>query len=360
MAINRFFVIFVVFLLFLPIFDGFLKFSPVDKLFEKRVLAKMPEISSDIAVLAKKFEDFFDDNYGFRKSLIALNSWALDSIFNQSPSDRALIGRQNWLYFDNEKSLLDAQGLLALDVELLEKAAFAFKKNYDNLRANGIDYVLVIAADKSSIYPEFLPKYVKFSQKNHRIDQFLAVLLQKFPDFPVVDLRAPLKEVKKREIIYHKTDTHWNARGAHVGYVAIMKKLGLKYYDRDRFDAVADSFYRGDISDIMNISQKNIDYDLRPKFSDPLTDVTEDFLSEGFYKPQVFVNKNDDLPVLFVYKDSFFDNMMRFFGQNFAKSYFINEFPCDLDLNVVKKYQPNVVIQEFWEARIEEIAKKCK
>src|SRR3989338_6714146 len=75
------------------------------------------------------------------------------------------------------------------------------------------------AADKTSIYPEFLPNYIKVSNKNHRIDKFIKILRKKSADFPLLDLRPILLEAKKNEIIYHETDTHWNARGAHYGYV---------------------------------------------------------------------------------------------------------------------------------------------
>jgi len=66
------------------------------------------------------------------------------------------------------------------------------------------------------------------------------------------------------------------------------------------------------------------------------------------------------LPILFVYKDSFFDNMLVFFANHFSNAMFINEFPCNLEHKIIDKYQPNVVLQEFWEGRIEEVMNKCK
>ncbi len=361
---NIFLTIFFVSFLAIPIFDNIFQISPIKNLFEKRLPAELPQNPENLAEFKnypKKFENFFNDNYGFRKTLITLNSWILDNVFNQSPSERGLIGKDEWLYFDNNNSILDAQGLLKIDEKKFENAADIFIKNWQKLKAQNIDYALIIAADKTSIYPEFLPDYIKTSTQNHRIDKFLKILKQKNSDFPVLDLRKILLIAKKNEIIYHKTDTHWNRRGAHYGYVEIMKKFGLKYNSRADFEDVEGGYYVGDISHIMNIEAKNIDYNLR--FKKPILfsqiNLSEE-IRKKFHKPDFFKNQDQSLPILLVYKDSFFDNMLYFFAQNFSKSYFINEFPCDLDLNVIKSYKPNFVIQQFWEGRIEEVVNNCK
>ena len=44
---------------------------------------------------------------------------------------------------------------------------------------------------------------------------------------PVLDLRPALREARTRERIYHRTDTHWNDRGAFVAYDAIIRALGV-------------------------------------------------------------------------------------------------------------------------------------
>jgi len=221
--------------------------------------------------------------------------------------------------------------------------------------------LLVIAADKTSIYPEFLPNYIKVSNKNHRIDKFIKILRKKSADFPLLDLRPILLEAKKNEIIYHETDTHWNARGAHYGYVEIMKKIRQEYDSRHDFEEIASAGFKGDISDIMNVDNTNIDYNLKPKNEPKYRQIAlSQEIMRKFHNPEFFESDNKNLPILFVYKDSFFDNMLYFFTQNFSKSYLINEFPCDLDLKLIKSYKPNIVIQQFWEGRIEEVINKCK
>jgi len=86
--------VFILFLI-LPIIDNIFKISPIKNLFEKRLPAEMPKNPKNFKEVKKylsKFENFFNDNYGFRKSLVSVNSWIMDDIFNESPNDRALVG----------------------------------------------------------------------------------------------------------------------------------------------------------------------------------------------------------------------------------------------------------------------------
>lgn len=109
---NIVLIIFFAVILLLPILDNIFHFSPVENLFEKRLPAEAPQKPKNISDLInypKKFEAFFNDNYGFRKSYIFANSKIMDNIFNESPSARALIGKDGWLYFDNQNSFLDAK-----------------------------------------------------------------------------------------------------------------------------------------------------------------------------------------------------------------------------------------------------------
>ncbi len=356
-------------IILLPLLDNIFFFSPITNLFEKRESATIPSAPknfADIKNYPKKFENFFNDNYGFRKSLIFFNSKIMDNIFGESPSSRAFIGNDEWLYFDNQNSLLDAQGLAKIDDKKIAQAAKSFIKNWKILQKNNIDYLLVIAADKTSIYPEFLPDFIKISPQNHRIDKFILAIKTENPNFPILDLRKVLKEAKEKEIIYQKTDTHWNKRGAHVGYVEIMKILAqknpdLKYHQRTDFIDTENEMIKGDISDIMNIDAQNINYSLKEKFPKNFYQQNSSKQEKKiFHKPLFYTNYDKNLPILFVYKDSFFDNMMEFFAMHFSNNYFINEFPCEINMEIIKKYHPNILLQEFWEGRIEEVADSCK
>jgi alginate O-acetyltransferase complex protein AlgJ len=365
---NLFFIIIFGAVLALPVLDMMFSFSPVKDLFEKRLPVEMPKLPQSFAEVTqypKNFEKFFNDNYGFRKTLIAINGEIMDDVFGESPDARAVIGKDDWFYFDNHDSLLDATGKAVIADEMVARGVESFGKNWQEMRAKNIDYLLVIAADKSTVYPEFLPDYIKPSGP-HRMDKFLNALKAKYPDFPVLDLRPILVKAKENEIIYQKTDTHWNRRGAHYAYVEMMKMLAKKNSSfvphlRKDFNNKEDEFTRGDISDIMHSNAENLNYDLTPKFKTHVEpfDPSEDE-KKKFHKPMFFANKTKTSPVLFAYKDSYFADLYGFVSEHFAKSFYINEFPCDLNYEIIKNYHPNVVIQEFWEGRVEVVLKQCQ
>jgi len=356
---NRFLIIVFTILLLLPALDVVFHFSPVKDLFEKRLPVKKPQFSFS-SEYPKNFEKYFNDNYGFRKTLIFLNSQITDKIFDESPDSRAIIGKEGWFYFDNHNSLLDAVGRATLSDELIERGVKSFYHNWQKMRAKNINYLLVIAADKSSVYPEFLPRYMKYSS-SHRIDKFLEALKRKHPDFPVLDLRPILFEAKKHEVLYHQTDTHWNRRGAFYGYAEIMKKLGIEPHSREDFLNKEDEMISGDISEIMNSNATNLNYDLVPNFQNKSQRISVLPLKLAeFHKPYFFVNKDKNLPIIFVYKDSYFSDLSHFVSEHFSQSFYANEFPCDLNYKTIKNFHPNVVIQEFWEGRVEVVLSQCQ
>ncbi len=341
----------------LPLLDMFFNFSPVKELFEKRLPVQKPKFSLS-ANYPKNFEKYFDDSYGFRKSLILLHSQLMDKIFDESLDARVVVGKDDWFYFDNYNSLVDAQGLIEIPDEVINRAIKSFYKNWQMLRAKNIDYLLVIAADKSTIYPEFLPDYIRPAD-HHRIDKFLNALKKSHPDFPLLDLRPILSAAKKNEIIYQKTDTHWNRRGAHYAYVEIMKKVGIKSHPRSDFENKEDEMMRGDISDIRGSDDMNLNYDLREKFVLKAHKIDIDVSLRNFHRAMVWKNEDNNLPRLFVYKDSFFGDLINFISEHFSQSIYINEFPCDLNYEIIKNMHPNLVIQEFWEGRVEVVLSGC-
>jgi hypothetical protein len=289
----------------------------------------------------------------------------MDKIFNESPSARVAVGKDGWFYFDNYNSLLDAAGQATISDELVERGVEHFAKNWKMVQQQGMDYLLIIAADKASIYPEFLPDYIKPASP-HRIDKFLTALTKKYPDFPVLDVRPILLKAKEKEKVYQETDTHWNRRGAHGAYVEMMKMLAKKdprfvANSRKKFNDVAKDYIRGDISDIMGTNNSNLNYELEPKFKETITKLeASDEEKKIFHNVTIYSNDNKNLPRLFVYQDSYFGDLFRFVSGHFSYAFYTNQYPCDVDLEVVKKYRPNVVIQEFWEGRVEVVLGTCK
>jgi hypothetical protein len=90
---------------------------------------------------------------------------------------------------------------------------------------NSQKFLIVICPDKHSIYPEYLPrKFQPASGERSRLEQMSGTMQEVFGT-RYVDLRQPLLKAKMEHAVYLRTDTHWNAKGAFVGYTAIMQAL---------------------------------------------------------------------------------------------------------------------------------------
>jgi hypothetical protein len=110
----------------------------------------------------------------------------------------------------------------------------------------------------------------------------------------------------------------------------------------------------------MSVDVKNLNYDLVQKFKSGYEFVKPTNGLEKFHNPSFAIHKNKNLLQLFVYKDSFFDDLMWFTSEHFSQSIYINEFPCDLNYEIIKKYHPDIVIQEFWEGRVAGVLSQCE
>jgi hypothetical protein len=332
---------------------------------EKRELAGMPEFAEvGLVGFPRAFDAYYNDNFGFRGTVISANGYGLDKLFDVSPSDRVVIGSDDWLFFNNRQSLVDFEGRIQYSEDELSAGVRGLVRNWRELQKRGITYLFVIAPDKSTIYPEFMPEHLqkKHAVANSRLDQLLGALLAEYPDFPVLDLRGALFDAKEREMIYHKRDTHWNTRGAYVGYVEIMKWLCVRHPElgftpreylvegeRRRTDA--------DLSKYINVHTEYTDYYLERRWKN-FEEVNLLAEEEVLHKAQRFVGE-EGMPRLLMYKDSFTVNMVDFISQHFSESLYIHEFPCYVDLRLIDSKKPDIVVHESIERGLHDIVRLC-
>ena len=94
------------------------------------------------------------------------------------------------------------------------------------LNSKNIEFFLVIAPNKNSIYEEKLP--YSLSKQQTKIDQLKAHLKSKL-NFDLIDLRPTLITHKAKGLLFLKTDTHWNEYGAFLGYQKTMEEINMHF-----------------------------------------------------------------------------------------------------------------------------------
>lgn len=197
---------------------------------ENRPLAQLPAWPSDRAGLQdwpRRFEAYFDDQLGGRETLVYWHN-RIKLALGMSPSDKVLPGREDWLFYTGIEAdgqvdpVRDLRGSSLFSED--ELAAWAANLNSKQrwLAARDIAYLFVIAPNKSSIYPEYLP--ARIHPGPSRTDQLVQYLAQ-HSTVQVLDLRPALLSAKSDGQLYHRTDSHWNALGAWHAQQAIQTHL---------------------------------------------------------------------------------------------------------------------------------------
>lgn len=117
--------------------------------------------------------------------------------------------------------------------------------------------VLIVAPNKESIYPEYLPNEF-LPSKNKYISSFLDQL-KGIPNLIVYDPTDDLLRLKETEgILYYRTNTHWNNKGAFLAYSGFSKILGLPV---PQVEFKQNGTHAGDLLDIGKLK----DFPLHPE-----------------------------------------------------------------------------------------------
>jgi hypothetical protein len=211
--------------LVLPSAETLLHFGPHIELPEKRTLQVYPQFKWNKKALLSfpaRFEAAFNDRFGFRAFLVRTQALAKFYWLHMSPSSKVVVGRDGWLYYS--ESMDEYRGIRRLPRARIQKWLQEFKAKKVFFESRNIKYLLVIAPNKETVYPEFLPTNIRQIQNKLYIDS----LMSAWPAdsrVDILDLREPLISAKSTGRLYWKTDSHWNQLGAALACDAIINRL---------------------------------------------------------------------------------------------------------------------------------------
>lgn len=167
------------------------------------------------------------------------------------PGSTVLVGRDGWLYLEDELAR-------ACNLFIAWPAAMRrWERLTSIIRASGRRVVLVVAPDKSTIYPEHLPG--SFPERDcappGRRATWRAVEGARDP--AVLGLRRTLSDAKHggEGELYYPKDTHWNTAGAVLGVQAVLARLGGPPL-RPEEVVKRRKWYTGDLTNLIGASQQ--------------------------------------------------------------------------------------------------------
>ena len=198
---------------------------------ERRQIAAFPEMPSRLrASHIKRFfrgiDSFFVDHFPLRSPLLGLSMALHEAGGDSLNMDKCYRGNENWLFLGNSyrRCVDKLVGQVILSGNSLKRQTEAYVKTRDVAENCGAEFFIFIGPNKSSIYPEYLPPVVVPAQR-----RYIAPLVGSLnrAAVKVYDPTKRLVEAKASGILYYRTDTHWNARGAYEAFEGFREWAGL-------------------------------------------------------------------------------------------------------------------------------------
>jgi alginate O-acetyltransferase complex protein AlgJ len=196
---------------------------------ENRAVATLPTLTDwqEVPVFQRGVEQYLSDRFFERIRIVHLVTTVKVDVFGETtePVPNVILGSHGWLYY--------VQGNQNIEEGHYSEADLAeMQANVDHIRAllqaRGILLVVVIAPEKQSIYPEYLPADIRLQGSETGLDQ-IATYFHEHGRTPFVDLRPALWAAKTQGQVYLRTDTHWTSFGAYVGWRQIHAWLSTQW-----------------------------------------------------------------------------------------------------------------------------------
>ena len=319
---------------------------------ENRTLAAWPQFRWDAAslrALPEQLTRYFEDHFAFRARLVRWQAIVRLYVLGVSPSKAVIKGRDGWLFYADDGAMADYAEAPPFTGAELEQWRRTLQDTSDWLRNQGIAYVFVIAPDKHVIYQEYMPDTIQRTAVS-RTDQLVSYLLE-HSTVRVVDLRPPLLAAKARERLYHRTDTHWNDRGAFVGYQSIIDALtedfpALQHPSRSAFEPRVVRSPGLDLAGMLGLTEVLSEEDLLLVPRHPTARILEPLhpnrrLTHG----RIVTDAPNRGPRALVFMDSFGPALVPFLSEDFSRVVYL--WQDNIDPQVVQQERPQVVIQEW-------------
>src|SRR5215467_13273843 len=241
----------------LPALDVFLDLDPT-RLREKRRLAAPPPVrlSQPLEVsYTAAFESWWKDNFGFRRSLVVGYSRVLLAL-GVSPTPSVIVGRSGWLFFAGDEALASYRAVQPFTEAEVMQWQRRMEQRQAWLAERGIRFLVVIAPNKETIYPEFMPARLNRVRETTRLDQLMTQMRTR-SSVAIIDPRGALRSAKADGALYFRTDTHWNGAGAWLLHREVVKQLRAWYPEIEATPTVplvrVSSGWSGDLATMLGL-----------------------------------------------------------------------------------------------------------
>jgi alginate O-acetyltransferase complex protein AlgJ len=349
--------------IFLPVIGLVWKLDPTPPPIEKRELTPLPLLASYASAPQRfpaQFDAYYADHFGFRSWLIRAHTRVRVQWLGVSLSPQVVLGTNGYLFYTGDRELDYYRGVEPFTEEELARCRRVLEERQAWLTARGAHLLVIVAPNKETIYPEYMPTRLRPVRSESRLDQFLAYFGTR-STVPVLDLRPALRQGKKQHPVYTPTDTHWDEFGAFIASQAVIDHL-LAWYPR-----------LGDLPEpeyeVREQTVPGIDLAEMLGMEDVLTDRRYEVVSStprlwqavdpapllglrdwGVTPPIVTERPGAGLPRAVVFCDSFINRLFPFLSDSFGRVAYLREY--EFDLAALDHEKPDLVILELAERKL--------
>jgi hypothetical protein len=349
-------------LIWLPALDWAFKLDHARPPQEKRLPAAWPKFAGfdQTQKFVSGLESWFNDHFGFRNTLIHVGHQLKDKLFHD-PTIGAdvLVGKDGWLYLSSQEMIPHYLREMTFNDKDLEEWKNLLEHRRDWLQARGIKYLFVVAPDKQSVYPEYLPSWLPTPAKASKIQQLVSYMAE-HSTVSVLNLGPALIDAKKARVDYYNTDTHWNLFGGYEGQLEVIRTLmrqlpWLQPLPDEEYNwKFTGKKHGGDLSVMSGVPEEYPEVEAvvpvpAQKGFIPLeTNHLDEYALYAQRKmwTEYTVNTNATGTAI-VFHDSFAEFWKQFLGRHFRKAFYV--YQNQWDDSFIEKERPDVVIDEMVE-----------
>jgi len=181
------------------------------------------------------YESWLNDHFPNRNFILYLRALLRNKYLLENTKN-VLVSSNNWLFYSWQNTFRDFLGQDKLNTIELAKWELAIEGRSAWWSSKGVKYLLVIVPNKSTIYPENLPKFIQKAHESGKLDQILEFLKSNQSPVNILDLRTCLNSFKLQFPLYWSTDSHWSGNGLWIAsetILNVLNQIGFKCQPRD-------------------------------------------------------------------------------------------------------------------------------
>lgn len=199
--------------------------------------------------------DYIADRFAFRQEMVTAWSWINAKLFSSSVEEKVVLGQDGWLFYGDTLDDYIGKGLSDSEIAYAARNLYLMQ---EYVEAHSGQMIFTIAPNKNSLYPQYMPQNIAQAGNDSnakRLSEQIKILGVNYADlFSAFDTD---------EILYFKTDSHWNSKGAALAADTILGSIGRKsnYFSSSFIEYTA---HRGDLYEMLYPAGRYCESDPRP------------------------------------------------------------------------------------------------